>query len=90
MHFQIEHLLDNLAAAIEAELDPVPPYRLVAPRQLTVRTEYALGLLDHVRIERTISTQTLRAAGPTFSDGVTAEELNACDRAAFGLLDRHR
>ena len=90
VHFQIERLLDNLAAANEAELDPVPPYRLVAPRQLTVRSEYALGLLDYVRIERTISTQTLRAAGPTFSDGVTAEELNACDRAAFGLLDRLR
>ncbi len=88
VHFRIELLLDNLAVATEAEFDPVPPYRLIGPRPLTVTSEYTLGLLDYVRIERTISTATLRAAGPTFSDGVTAEELNACDRAAFGLFDR--
>ena len=90
VHFQIELLLEDLAAAIEAEFDPVPPYSLVAARQLTVRSEYTLGVLDYVRIERAISTETLRVAGPSFSDGVTAEELDACNRAAFGLLDRLR
>jgi len=90
MHFQVEDLLDNLTNAIAATLESVPPYRLEGSRPLLVRSEYVIGMLDYLRIERTISRQTLRSAGPTFSDGVTAEELEACDRAAFGLLDRLR
>ncbi len=90
VHLQIEHLLDNLAVALAAESESVPPYHLVDPRTLTVRSDYALWLLDYVRIQQTISAEMLRSAGPTFSGGVTAEELDACGRAAFGLLDRIR
>ncbi len=91
VHFQVEHLLDNLTdapAATPRSVRPHPP--LSNPRAFPVKSEYALGILDYLRIERTISIEALRAAGPTLDDGVTAEELDACDRAAFGLLDRLR
>ena len=84
-------VLDNLTdapAATPRSVRPHPP--LSNPRAFPVKSEYALGILDYLRIERTISREALRAAGPTLGDGVTAEELDACDRAAFGLLDRLR
>lgn len=91
VHFQVENLLNDLADAATAMPGSVRPHRpLNNPRAFTVKSEYALGMLDYLRIERTISREALRAAGPTLDDGVTAEELDACDRAAFGLLDRFR
>ncbi len=88
-HFEIEQLLDNLRDAVAAPLIQ-RPLLFDNPRALTIKSPYATGLLDYLRAQRTISTESLRAAGPSFADGVTEQELDACDRAAFGLLDRMR
>ncbi len=91
VHFEIEHLLDNLQDAVAAGPPLIrQPVLMENPRAFTIRSEYATGLLDYLRVARTISIESLRAAGPTLDDSVTEEELDACDRAAFGLLDRLR
>ena len=91
VHFEIEHLLDNLWDAVATGLPLIrQPVLAENPRAFTIRSEYATGLLDYLRVARTISIESLRAAGPTLDDGVTEQELDACDRAAFGLLDRLR
>ncbi len=89
-HIGIERLLKNLRDAASAE-PWIPPHQLLEnPRAFAIEREYVPGLLDNIRLARTISIESLRAAGPNFADGVTEEELNGCDRGAFGLLDKLR
>jgi hypothetical protein len=90
-HFQIENILDNLRDANAAEPPFIAPHEPVTnPRGFALRSEVGPALLDHLRFLRTIPIETLRSAGPTFGDGVTEEELEACGRDAFGMLDRIR
>jgi hypothetical protein len=48
------------------------------------------GMLNDLRLLRTIPHESIRSAGPALRDGVTEQELDACGRAAFGLLDTLR
>jgi hypothetical protein len=90
-HIEFERLLVNLQTASEAEPPFIHPYRILGdPRSVELESEYFLGVLDHYRVARPVSIESLRSAGPTFDDGVTQHELDACGRAAFGLLDTIR
>jgi hypothetical protein len=87
VHVQIEDLLDGLRDAIAAGPPPSRPYVPPAnPRQL----EGTWSLLDDLRYLRTVPIEAVRDAGPLFDDGVTEDELDACGRDSFGLLDRIR
>ena len=91
VHFEIERLLDNLRDAVSAEPPLIRPHRpLGNPRAFRIESEYVTGLLDHLRLARSIPVESLRSAGPILDYGVTEDELNACDRGAFGLLDTLR
>jgi hypothetical protein len=71
-----------------------PPARSFRPvgnlRAFRLESEGGAGILDNLRYAATVSTHSLRSAGPAFDDGVTEDELNSCDREAFGLLDALR
>ncbi len=90
-HIEFERLLVNLQKASEAEPPFMRPCRMLGnPRSVDLESEYFLGALDYFRVARSVSIESLRSAGPTFRDGVTPDELDACGRAAFGLLDTVR
>lgn len=91
-HLKLEQLLIDLRKVIEAEPPFTRPYRVVGDaRTFDLESDdYYLGLLDHVRAARSVSIEALRTGAPTLADGVTEDELDACGRAAFGLLDTLR
>jgi hypothetical protein len=57
------------------------------PRAFRIESAYATGFIDDLRFVRSIPVAALRRAGPSFADGVTGPELEACNRGAFGVLD---
>jgi hypothetical protein len=91
VHLEIEALLAGLEEAIAAGPPPPIPCELPEnPRAFRIDCECGAGLLDNIRAARAMSSASLRSAGPTLDDGVTGDELDACRRAAFGLLDAIR
>jgi hypothetical protein len=90
-HFEIEDLLDNLGDALSAKPPFIHPHQPPDnPRAFRMMSQYPTGLLDNLRLARTVTSESLRAAGPMFDDGMTEAELDACNRGAFGLLDTCR
>jgi hypothetical protein len=90
-HIEFEQLLVDLRNASEAQPPFIHPYRMLGgPRSVVLESKYFMGVLDHYRVARSVSIESLRSAGPTFDDGVSRDELDACGRAAFGMLDTVR
>jgi len=90
-HFQVENLLVDLRDAVRPGSVRVRPDDAIDnPRAFTIRSEQPAGILAHLRAARRVSVEALRRAGPAFENGVTADELRACNRAAFGLIDTIR
>ncbi len=90
-HAEIEELLSVLRDPRVIEPPWPRPYRPPEnPRAIQIFGEYPTGFLANLRAARAVSIEALRCAGPNLDDRVTEEELNACGRAGFGLLDELR
>ncbi|MHC4981498.1 MAG: hypothetical protein ACYTGT_21175 [Planctomycetota bacterium] len=89
-HLQIEEILDDLRDAVAAEPPSVPSYAGIENPRVVTEGGCPTGMLDDLRFVRSIPMEALRRAGPSFDDGVTEQELDACNRGAFGVLDMVR
>ena len=68
----------------------MPSYAGIENPRVVTEGGCPTGMLDDLRFVRSIPMEAIRRAGPSFDDGVTEQELDACNRGAFGVLDMVR